>query len=208
MECVPHSTAKVGDTLKDFHICTSDGRPLPTVSVEGQLPQEVTWKRWPTPNDTWIVLNGKLTTAAEWAPVFIANGVRVQTYFLVNPRSEPPTSSPGSPSTPSTTAAPAPAPSTTKAAPAPPMTKKPAPTPPTPASVRCDATVQNLTGLGDVDVTTAAKDKGDRWDPALTLGQKIPDNQSVNWASVDPRPGGCRTEARLELPRPGGPAVV
>jgi hypothetical protein len=41
------------------------------VSVEGQLPPETTWKRWPTNNDTWIVLNGKLTTAAEWAPVFV-----------------------------------------------------------------------------------------------------------------------------------------
>jgi hypothetical protein len=198
LECVPHSTAKVGDTLKDFHICTSDGRPLPVVSVEGQLPPETTWKRWPTNNDTWIVLNGKLTTAAEWAPVFIAQAggttYRIQTTFLVNPRSEPPASAPGSPSTPST--------------PAPPTAKKPAPTPPAPASVRCDATVQNLTGMGDVDVTTAAKDKGDRWDPELVLGQKIPDSQSINWASVDPRPGGCRTEARLELPRPGGAPVV
>jgi hypothetical protein len=74
--------------------------------------------------------------------------------------------------------------------------------------VRCDATVQNLTEVGDVDVTTVAKDKGDRWDPELALGQKIPDGQSVNWASLDPAPGGCRTEARMELPRPRGPAVV
>ena len=203
LECVPHSTAKVGDTLKDFHICTSDGRPLPVVSVEGQLPQATSWKRWPTDNDTWIVLNGKLTTAAEWAPVFVATyggtTYRIQTTFLVNPRSEPPASSPGSPSTPATTAPPAPGP---------PTTKRPAPTPPTPASARCDATVQNLTGLGDVDVTTVAKDKGDHWDPELHLGEKIPDSQSINWGSVDPRPGGCRTEARLELPRAGAPAVV
>jgi hypothetical protein len=36
------------------------------------------------------VLNGKLTTAAEWAPVFIAHAggttYRIQTTFLVNPR--------------------------------------------------------------------------------------------------------------------------
>jgi hypothetical protein len=40
------------------------------------------------------------------------------------------------------------------------------------------------------------------------LGQKIPDNQSINWATVDPAPGGFRTEARLELPRSGGAPVV
>ncbi len=49
----------VGDTLTDQHVCTVEGNPLPDVAFR-DLPEGITAKRWPTPRDSWIVLNGKL----------------------------------------------------------------------------------------------------------------------------------------------------
>jgi hypothetical protein len=64
-------TAKVGDTLKDLHIATSDGNPLPTVTLfmdprYNRFPPGLTWKRWPTENDTWLVLNGVPSEAGRY----------------------------------------------------------------------------------------------------------------------------------------------
>lgn len=51
--------APVGQKLSTDkgHICTIEGVPRPTVTVEG-LPPGLTFGRWPTTKDTWLVLQG------------------------------------------------------------------------------------------------------------------------------------------------------
>jgi hypothetical protein len=82
-------------------------------------------------------------------------------------------------------------------------------TPDDQATARCDVTVQNLTG-GDDPVKLASADQGggDRWDPAPDDDAEIPDNGSLHWASFDPPPGNCHTDARLTLSHDGDPDVV
>jgi hypothetical protein len=69
-------SAKVGDTLKDAHIATADGSPLPTVEVSldphshQRFPPGLTWQRWPTANDSWLVLNGTVTEAGHFQWTF------------------------------------------------------------------------------------------------------------------------------------------
>jgi hypothetical protein len=69
--------AQVGQTLTNLHIATSDGKPLPTVTVfldprYNRFPPGLTYQRWPEATDTWLVLNGRLTEAARFQWVFDA----------------------------------------------------------------------------------------------------------------------------------------
>jgi hypothetical protein len=65
------ATVKVGDNLKDLHIATSDGNPLPKVTLfmdprYNRFPPGLTWQRWPTAADTWLVLNGSPTEPGRY----------------------------------------------------------------------------------------------------------------------------------------------
>jgi Ca2+-binding RTX toxin-like protein len=60
LQCRGVSRFSVGDTLKDFHPCTSEGSPLPILSFAGStLPETVKASRYPNPAGSWIVLNGR-----------------------------------------------------------------------------------------------------------------------------------------------------
>ncbi|MGH9050378.1 MAG: hypothetical protein ACRDY4_11660, partial [Acidimicrobiia bacterium] len=85
----------------------------------------------------------------------------------------------------------------------------PDPTPDTTpvATARCDVTVHN--GTGDtVQLTNAEKGGGDRWDPGPDEGSTVADGDAAHWASFDPPPGRCHTEARFTLARADDPDVV
>lgn len=222
MQC-PHAlSVKPGQTLTDLHICTSDGKPLPDVSVkDGSLPDGVTYKRWPSPADSWIVLNGTAPTkSGRYSWVFRASNSsgsdETRTGLEVTGPSETTTPSTTTSTTvPDTTpgTTPGSTPATTQPAPSPPTTQ-PKPAPPTTQpnirpTARCDVTVTNLTGADHpVTLQSAGKGSGDRWSPAPPQGKAIPQSQQVHWMSEDPPPGGCHTEARLVLPRDGAPEVV
>ncbi len=59
MQCTPDVDLEVGQTVVDQHICTSTGIPIPEVITSADpLPAGLTYKRYPTDQSTWIVLNG------------------------------------------------------------------------------------------------------------------------------------------------------
>ncbi len=61
IDCVRIVHLRLGEQVTNQHICTSTGDPLPQVTTEQDpLPQGLTYKRWPTDKDTWIVINGKV----------------------------------------------------------------------------------------------------------------------------------------------------
>jgi Ca2+-binding RTX toxin-like protein len=67
LQCRGVAHFSIGDTLKDFHPCTSEGSPLPTLSFEGStLPSSVTASRYPTPASSWIVLNGRFAKPGQY----------------------------------------------------------------------------------------------------------------------------------------------
>jgi hypothetical protein len=58
LSCGGFFHVKVDQPVVDLHVCTSEGSPLPNLAYEGSVPSGVTGKRWPTDQDSWIVLNG------------------------------------------------------------------------------------------------------------------------------------------------------
>jgi len=83
-----------------------------------------------------------------------------------------------------------------------------APQPPAQPTARCETTVQNVTGMGEVLLKSADFGPGDRWNPAPPVGQSISAGQSITWASEDPPPGACDNKAQLEFSSQGAAAVV
>ena len=64
IQCTGHVELHVGQHLDHEHVCTATGNPLPTVTLSGDpLPDGLTYRRWPTNTDTWIVLDGTVTRA-------------------------------------------------------------------------------------------------------------------------------------------------
>ena len=55
--CTGTAHFAIGKAMDNHHVCTIEGYPRPSLDVQG-LPAGVTAARWPTPNDTWIVVNG------------------------------------------------------------------------------------------------------------------------------------------------------
>jgi len=67
LQCRGVTRFSIGDTLKDFHPCTSEGSPLPTLSYDGStLPPSITTSRYPNPAGSWIVLNGRFTKPGQY----------------------------------------------------------------------------------------------------------------------------------------------
>ncbi len=61
LSCVNNIRVTPGEALdsRNSHICTLEGNPRPDFRVSG-LPEGVSLRRWPTANDTWLVLNGSI----------------------------------------------------------------------------------------------------------------------------------------------------
>ncbi len=56
LTCRAEVNARIGQPLVNLEICTIEGQPRPTLEI--RAPEGVTVKRWPTENDSALVLNG------------------------------------------------------------------------------------------------------------------------------------------------------
>lgn len=59
LTCTGTAHLSIGKPMNNHHPCTIEGYPRPKIDVRG-LPEGITLTRWPTENDTWLVLNGTL----------------------------------------------------------------------------------------------------------------------------------------------------
>lgn len=67
LQCRGVTHFSIGDTLRDFHPCTSEGYPLPTLSYDGgTIPSSITASRYPNTAGSWIVLNGRFTKPGRY----------------------------------------------------------------------------------------------------------------------------------------------
>jgi hypothetical protein len=61
LACHGSVTVSPGDVMRNVHLCTSAGNPLPSLTYESShLPNGVVASRWPAPDGDWIVLNGRV----------------------------------------------------------------------------------------------------------------------------------------------------
>jgi len=70
--CTGTAHVRQGEPMDGTHPCTIEGYPLPTVKVTG-LPASVTLTRWPTENDTWLVLKGSVNVPYRTAVTVTAS---------------------------------------------------------------------------------------------------------------------------------------
>jgi hypothetical protein len=66
LSCKDALTVKVNTPLRDLPICTSTGKPLPTLTFNGVIPPNVTGSRL-TPASPTVVLNGSFPSAKKYA---------------------------------------------------------------------------------------------------------------------------------------------
>jgi hypothetical protein len=90
IDCTPNVHLTIGQKVVDQHICTSTGKPLPKVSTsDSPLPSGLTWKRYPTDQDTHIVINGTVGSASDLrnTTLFLAAGNPNPSpvHWIVNP---------------------------------------------------------------------------------------------------------------------------
>ena len=67
--CTGTAHLSIGKPMNNNHPCTIEGNPRPKVEVSG-LPAGITLTRWPSENDTWLVLNGTMNRS-HFGPVTV-----------------------------------------------------------------------------------------------------------------------------------------